>query len=80
MRGESSALTLDENETEQLGVTSMAEGDPAIEGNPQGYPASLSPAYCAKTNPATRLEKRAEAVDYSRGKIVAPSTASHDDA
>ena len=151
MRGESSALTLDENQTEQLGVTSMAEGGPAIEGLFPDSPASLNPVSSAKTSsrirpegsvadsvwrqeesecqqgesddngsdevnstrtrvtsmaegdaasevppletpcgdrpapdaktmPATRLEKRAEAVDYSRGKFVAQSTASHDDA
>jgi hypothetical protein len=151
MRGESSALTLDENQTEQLGVTSMAEGGPAIEGLFPDSPASLNPVSSAKTSsrirpegsvadsvwrqeesecqqgesddngsdevnstrtrvtsmaegdaasevppletpcgdrpapdaktiPATRLEKRAEAVDYSRGKLFAQSTASHDDA
>ena len=43
-------------------------------------PCGDRPAPDAKTIPATRLEKRAEAVDYSRGKAFAQSTASHDDA
>ena len=95
-RGESVDNVTDEVKTEQLGVTSMAEGDPAIEGLSlsRDGPASLSPVFHTKTIPATRPEKReatdrstgkpvaqsTAAVDYSTGKPVAQFTASHNDA
>lgn len=60
--GESSASTLDETKTKQLGITSHGvEGSPASEGSPSGDPASRHPAHHTKTS----LETRHGAVDSS---------------
>ena len=79
-QGESDDNGFDEVNSTRARVTSMAEGVVASVVPPLETPCGDRPAPDALTIPATRLEKRAEAMDYSMGKAFAQSTASHDDA